>query len=59
METAKLLYRRLDSLFGALNPRRPQGAVLESFLEDSFRTLKDDLRLRAALLYSEKRDDFP
>jgi phosphoserine phosphatase RsbU/P len=58
METAKLLYRRLDSLFGALNPRRPQGPVLESFVEDSFRTLKDDLRLRAALLYSEKRDDF-
>jgi sigma-B regulation protein RsbU (phosphoserine phosphatase) len=58
METAKLLYRRLDSLFGALNPKRPQGPVLESFLEDSFRTLKDDLRLRAALLYSEKRDDF-
>jgi phosphoserine phosphatase RsbU/P len=58
METAKLLYRRLDSLFGALDPKRPQGPVLESFVEDSFRTLKDDLRLRAALLYSEKRDDF-
>jgi len=57
METAKLLYRRLDSLFGALNSRRPQKQVLESFIDESFRTLKDDLRLRAALLYSERRDD--
>jgi sigma-B regulation protein RsbU (phosphoserine phosphatase) len=58
METAKLLYRRLDSLFGALNARRPHTEVLESFIEESFRTLKDDLQLRAALLYSEQRDDF-
>jgi sigma-B regulation protein RsbU (phosphoserine phosphatase) len=58
METAKLLYRRLDSLFGTLNPKRPQRLVLEAFLEEAFRTLKDDLRLRAAVLYTEQRDDF-
>lgn len=55
---AKLLYRRLDALFGALDPSRPQRELLESFFEDAFRTLKDDLRLRAALLYAERRDDF-
>lgn len=55
---AKLLYRRLDALFGALDPSRPQRELLESFFEDAFRTLKDDLRLRAALLYAEQRDDF-
>lgn len=55
---AKLLYRRLDALFGALDPNRPQREILESFLEDAFRTLKDDLRLRAALLYAERRDGF-
>lgn len=55
---AKLLYRRLDSLFGALDPSRPQKEVLESFLGEAFKTLKDDLRLRAGLLYGERRDGF-
>jgi len=55
---AKLLYRRLDSLFGALDPRRPTARLLESFLEESFQILTDDLRLRAGLLYSEGRDGF-
>lgn len=55
---AKLLYRRLDSLFGALKPNRPARRVLESFVEDAFRTLQDDLALKAALLYSEKQDEF-
>jgi sigma-B regulation protein RsbU (phosphoserine phosphatase) len=54
----KLLYRRLDSLLGALDPSRPQRPLLESFLDDAFRSLKDDLRLRAALLYGERRDGF-
>lgn len=54
----KLLYRRLDSLFGALKPNRPLKRVLESFLEDAFRTLKDDLALRSAYLYGERRDSF-
>ena len=54
---AKPLYRRLDSLFSALDPRQPQGQLLEAFLGDFFKTLRDDLRLRAAFLYAEQRDD--
>ena len=55
---AKVLYRRLDSLLGALHQNRPQGQLLELFLEDFFKTLKDDLHLRAAALYAERRDDW-
>jgi len=58
MATAKLLYRRLDALFGSLKTRRPQPKVLDSFLEDCFTNLKDDLRLRGGLLYAERRDNF-
>jgi len=54
----KLLYRRLDSLFGALKPGRSLRRVLESFVEDAFRTLRDDLSLEGAYLYGERRDDF-
>jgi sigma-B regulation protein RsbU (phosphoserine phosphatase) len=55
---AKLLYRRLDRLFGAWERSRPQGELLESFLDELFGALRDDLRLRAAFLYAERRDDF-
>jgi phosphoserine phosphatase RsbU/P len=55
---AKLLYRRLDSLFGGLDPRRPPRRVLEGFLEDAFRGLRDDLRLGGGALYAEGRDGF-
>jgi sigma-B regulation protein RsbU (phosphoserine phosphatase) len=55
---AKPLYRRLDSLFGALDPKRPQGELLESFLQDFFDALKDDLQLAGAALYGERRDEF-
>ena len=55
---AKPLYRRLDALFGALVPGRPQGELLELFLEDFFAALKDDLQLRGAALYVERRDEF-
>jgi sigma-B regulation protein RsbU (phosphoserine phosphatase) len=58
MATAKLLYRRLDALFGSLKTRRPQPKLLETFLEDAFASLKDDLRLRGGLLYAERRDNF-
>jgi phosphoserine phosphatase RsbU/P len=58
MATAKLLYRRLDALFGSLKTRRSQPKLLETFLEDCFANLKDDLHLRAGLLYAEHRDDF-
>jgi sigma-B regulation protein RsbU (phosphoserine phosphatase) len=55
---AKTLYRRLDELFGALDPGRPQGQLLESFLADLFQELRADLRLRAGSLYAERRDEF-
>ena len=55
---AKPLYRRLDALFGALDPKLPQGRLLESFLQQFFESLREPLRLRAASLYGERRDDF-
>ncbi len=58
MATAKLLYRRLDALFGGLKTRRAQPKLVEGFLEDCFLTLREDLRLRAGLLYAERRDGF-
>ena len=58
MATAKLLYRRLDALFDGLKTRRTQPKLVEAFLEDCFASLRDDLRLRAGLLYAERRDGF-
>jgi len=55
---AKLLYRRLDSLVGALDVARPGKNVVVTFLEEAFLALRDDLRLRAAVLYAEKREGF-
>jgi serine phosphatase RsbU (regulator of sigma subunit) len=55
---AKLLYRRLDTLLGALDVSRPGKKAMVSFLEEAFRTLTDDLRLRAAVLYAERREGF-
>jgi sigma-B regulation protein RsbU (phosphoserine phosphatase) len=55
---AKLLYRRLDSLFGALDPELPPRRLMESFLEDAFATLRADLRLQGGVLYAEGRDAF-
>src|SRR5437762_3664357 len=55
---AKLLYRRLDSLCGTLDPGLPPRRLMESFLEDAFKTLRGDLRLTAGLLYAEVRDGF-
>jgi sigma-B regulation protein RsbU (phosphoserine phosphatase) len=54
---AKPLYRHLDSLFGTVDGGRPRKKVMESFLEEFFRTLRDDLRLRGGLLYEPRRDD--
>jgi phosphoserine phosphatase RsbU/P len=58
MTTAKHLYRRLDALFGSLKTRRSQPKLVETFLEDCFATLRDDLHLRAGFLYAEQRDGF-
>lgn len=55
---AKLLYRRLDSLFGALDSELPPRRLIESFLEDAFQTLRADLRLKAGIVYGEGRDSF-
>ncbi len=58
MATAKLLYRRLDALFGGLKSRRSQPKLVEAFIEDCFQSLREDLRLRGAVLYAERRDGF-
>src|SRR5262245_29628538 len=55
---AKLLYRRLDALLGALDPRRPQHTLAAQFLEDCFQALPEGLCLRAGILYLERRDGF-
>src|SRR5688572_29919029 len=55
---AKLLYRRLDRLFGAWGRGEPQGELLEAFSEGLFGALKGDLRLRAVLVFAERRDEF-
>ena len=54
---AKLLYRRLDGLLGAFDPARPGAVLMRAFLDDAFRTLGDDLRLKAGTLYAERRDE--
>jgi sigma-B regulation protein RsbU (phosphoserine phosphatase) len=58
MATAKLLYRRLDALFGSLKTRRSQPKLVETFLDEALANLRDDLRLRAGLVYVERRDNF-
>jgi phosphoserine phosphatase RsbU/P len=55
---AKLFYRKLDSLFFAMDPSRPHLDLLKSFLEESFRALRDHLRLKACLYYEEEGDVF-
>jgi sigma-B regulation protein RsbU (phosphoserine phosphatase) len=55
---AKLLYRRLTSLLGALDPERPPAQALVAFVEDFFESLHQELRLGAAALYAEQHDGF-
>ena len=54
----KLLYRRLDGLLGAFDPARPGAVLMRAFLGDAFRSLGEDLRLKAGTLYAERRDEF-
>jgi sigma-B regulation protein RsbU (phosphoserine phosphatase) len=54
---AKPLYRHLDRLFGAVDGQRSRKKVMESFLDEFFRTLKDDLHLRGGVVYEPRRDD--
>ncbi len=58
MATAKLLYRRLDALFGSLKTRRSQSKLVEAFVEEALANLREDLRLRGGLVYVERRDNF-
>jgi sigma-B regulation protein RsbU (phosphoserine phosphatase) len=54
----KLLYRRLDRLFGAWKYGRPQRALLETFLDELFATIGEPLCLRSGVLYGERRNGF-
>jgi sigma-B regulation protein RsbU (phosphoserine phosphatase) len=54
----KLLYRRLDSLFGSMDHRRPPRRLLESFLEDLLKTLGQDMGWLTARLYAERDSKF-
>ncbi|HVR69711.1 MAG TPA: PP2C family protein-serine/threonine phosphatase [Vicinamibacteria bacterium] len=54
---AKPLYRHLDRLFGAVDGQRTRKKVMESFLEEFFRTFADDLHLRGGVIYEPRRDD--
>jgi sigma-B regulation protein RsbU (phosphoserine phosphatase) len=58
MDAPKRLYRRLDTLFGELPPRRQPMKHLEAFLAEGFDRLREDLHLRGGLLYAERRDGF-
>jgi len=54
----KLLYRRLDGLLGVFDPARPGAVLMRAFLGEAFRSLGDDLGLKAGTLYAERRDEF-
>jgi sigma-B regulation protein RsbU (phosphoserine phosphatase) len=54
---AKPLYRHLDRLFGAVDGQRSRKKVMESFFDEFFRTLKDELHLRGGVVYEPRRDD--
>jgi sigma-B regulation protein RsbU (phosphoserine phosphatase) len=56
VQTAKLLYRRLDSALGAVRVRRSPAKMLEALFEDVFTGLQGDLQLRAGLFYAERDD---
>ncbi len=55
---AKLLYRRLDRLFGAWKMGRPTRELVETFLDELFAALGEPLRLKSGALYGERRDSF-
>lgn len=52
---AKRLYRRLD---GLLNVSSPQGDLIDVFVDEAFRFLREDLRITAILYYKEESDAF-
>jgi stage II sporulation SpoE-like protein len=54
----KLLYRRLDSLFGAMDYKRPRRRLVEGFLEDLFKSLGQDMGWVTGRLYGERGAKF-
>jgi sigma-B regulation protein RsbU (phosphoserine phosphatase) len=54
MQTAKLLYRRLDSVLGAVRTRKSPAKMLEALFEDVFANLHGDLGFVAGLFYAER-----
>jgi sigma-B regulation protein RsbU (phosphoserine phosphatase) len=56
MQKAKLLYRRLDSVLGAVRIRKSPARMIEALFEDVFSLLREDLGLTAAFLYVERGD---
>ena len=54
----KLLYRRLDSLFGSMDYHKPRIRLMEGFLEDLFKGLGQDLGWVSGRLYTEHSSGF-
>ncbi|HET9232585.1 MAG TPA: hypothetical protein VFP10_00400, partial [Candidatus Eisenbacteria bacterium] len=54
----KLLYRRLDSLFGSMDYRKPRHRLMEGFLEDLFKGMGQDLGWVSGRLYTERSSGF-
>ena len=54
----KLLYRRLDSLFGSMDHRRPRRRLMEGFMEDLLKTLGQDMGWLTGRLYGERGQRF-
>jgi sigma-B regulation protein RsbU (phosphoserine phosphatase) len=54
----KQLYRRLDGLFGSLDRKAGRRRLLETFLDELMRSLREDLSLVSGALYSERRQSF-
>ena len=54
----KLLYRRLDSLFGDMDYRKPHRRLMEGFLEDLFKGMGQDLGWVSGRLYGERSSGF-
>ena len=55
---AKLLYRRLDALFGSIEKARTTRRLVEAFLDGVCRELAEPLRLGSASLYMERPSGF-
>jgi sigma-B regulation protein RsbU (phosphoserine phosphatase) len=56
MQTAKLLYRRLDAVLGAVRTRKSPAKMVEALFEDVFANLHGDLGFLAGLFYVERDD---